>query len=49
LAGHGHVERVGKERERERKRAREDNKKSDSLKRASWGQATPFIIGWAIR
>ena len=35
-------------RERERRRAREESKKGESLKRASRGQADPFIVGWAI-
>jgi hypothetical protein len=26
-----------------------ESKKGESLKRARWGQAAPFIVGWAIR
>jgi hypothetical protein len=33
---------------RERRRARDDSKKSESLERARRGQAAPFIVGWAI-
>ena len=44
--GHGHVERGGKG-ERER-RAKEESKKGENLKRARRGQAAPFIVGWAI-
>jgi hypothetical protein len=33
---------------RERRRARDDSKKGESLKRARRGQAAPFIVGWAI-
>ena len=33
---------------RERRRARDENKKSESLKRERRGQAAPFIVGWAI-
>ena len=36
-------------RERERRRARDDSKKGESLKRVRRGQAAPFIVGWAIR
>jgi hypothetical protein len=35
-------------RERERRRARDESKKDESLKRARRGQAVPFIVGWAI-
>jgi hypothetical protein len=31
---------------RERRRAREESKKSKSLKRARRGQAAPFIVGY---
>ena len=34
---------------RERRRARDESKKGESLKRARRGQAAPFIVGWAIR
>ena len=40
--------RVG-DRERERRRARDESKEGESLKRARRGQAVPFIVGWAIR
>ena len=43
---HGHGE---KGEGRERKRAREESKKGESLKRVRRGQAAPFIVGWAIR
>jgi hypothetical protein len=33
---------------RERRRAREESKKGESLKRVRRGQAAPFIVGWAI-
>jgi hypothetical protein len=36
----------GRERER---RARDESKEGESLKRARRGQAAPFIVGWAIR
>ena len=35
-------------RERERRRARDERKKGESLKRVRRGQADPFILGWAI-
>ena len=34
---------------RERRRARDESKKGESLKRVRRGQAAPFIVGWAIR
>ena len=34
---------------RQRRRARDDSKKGESLKRVRRGQAAPFIVGWAIR
>jgi hypothetical protein len=34
---------------RERRRARDESKKGENLKRATRGQAAPFIVGWAIR
>jgi hypothetical protein len=36
-------------RERERRRARDESKKGESLKRVRRGQAAPFIVVWAIR
>jgi hypothetical protein len=33
---------------RERRRAREESKKGESLKRVRRGQVAPFIVGWAI-
>jgi hypothetical protein len=42
---HGHVERRGEG--RERRMAREESKKSESLKKEKRGQAAPFIVGWA--
>ena len=36
-------------REKERRRARDESKKGESLKRARRSQAAPFIVGWAIR
>ena len=47
MAGHGHMESWG--RERERRRTRDESKKGESLKRAKRGQAAPFIVAWAIR
>jgi hypothetical protein len=41
------MERGGKG-ERER-RAKEESKKGENLKRARRGQAAPFIVVWAIR
>jgi hypothetical protein len=35
------------ERERDRRRARDESKKGESLKRERRGQAAPFIVGWA--
>ena len=37
----------GVKRERERRRARDESKKGESLKSERWGQAAPFIVGWA--
>jgi hypothetical protein len=34
---------------RERRRARDESKKGEGLKRVRRGQASPFIVGWAIR
>ena len=34
-------------RERERRRARDESKKGESLKREKRGQAAPFIVVWA--
>jgi hypothetical protein len=34
---------------RERRRARYESKKCESLKRVRRGQPAPFIVGWAIR
>ena len=33
---------------RERRRARDESKKGESLKRVRKGRAAPFIVGWAI-
>jgi hypothetical protein len=33
---------------RESRRAREQSKKGESLKRVRKGRAAPFIVGWAI-
>jgi hypothetical protein len=46
-ASHGHVER-GWKGDRERRRAREESKKGESLKTVRRGQVAPFIVGWAI-
>ena len=46
-AGHGHVEREGEG--REKRRARDESKKSESLKRVRRGQAATLIVGWAVR
>jgi hypothetical protein len=43
--GYGHVERGEG---RKRRKAREESKKGESLKRARRGQAAPFIVGWTI-
>lgn len=32
---------------REGRRARDKSQKGESLKRARWGQAAPFILGWS--
>ena len=34
-------------REKERRRARDESKKGEGLKRERKGQAAPFIVGWA--
>ena len=44
--GHGHV---GWGEGGERMRAREENKKGESLKRVRRGQVVPFIVSWVIR
>jgi hypothetical protein len=44
-AGHGHVERGGGV--GGRRRARDESKKGESLKRERRGQAAPLIVGWA--
>ena len=33
---------------RERRKARDESKKGESLKRVRRGQAAPFIVSWAI-